>query len=186
MASFYVERIDLASKLRKFGPKWQWNLSFSVKKSPYNFSNADPSNLIISKLTHFKQTFSLQNKKITYSTTLKAFSLYFKFHLILKELPLNFLFFVRFFEVFFRLTNPCSEFHFLPLPLCTHRNIDMSVNSGDAHLRTFHLRIMLFIHSWNLYFAYKNLKTGYLMCYAILSNICHNETYKLRKLIIIN
>ena len=55
--SFYVERIDLTSKLRKIGPKWQRNRPFSVKKSPHKFSNTDPSNLIISWLTHFKQTF---------------------------------------------------------------------------------------------------------------------------------
>ena len=52
--SFYVERIDLTSKLRKFGPKWQWNRPFSAKKSPHKFSNTDPSNLIISRLTHLK------------------------------------------------------------------------------------------------------------------------------------
>ena len=73
MVSFYVERIDLAPKLRKFVPKWQWNRPFSSKKSPHKFSNTDPSNLIISKLTHFKQTFPLQNQKTTYSTTLKTF-----------------------------------------------------------------------------------------------------------------
>ena len=56
-ASFYVERIDLTSKLRKIGPKWQRNRPFSAKKSPHKFSNTDPSNLIISWLTHFKQTF---------------------------------------------------------------------------------------------------------------------------------
>ena len=94
-ASFYVDRIDLTSKLRKIWTKWQWNRPFSVKKSPHKFSNTDPSNLIISWLTHFKQTFSLKNWKTTYSTTQKTFSLHFKFHLILKQLPLN-----TFFTVF--------------------------------------------------------------------------------------
>ena len=49
------------AKLRKIGPKWQWNRPFSAKKSPHKFSNTDPSNLIISWLTHFKQTFSRRN-----------------------------------------------------------------------------------------------------------------------------
>ena len=60
-ASFYVERIDLTSKLRKFGPKWQWNRQFSAKKSPHKFSNTYPSNLIICWFTHFKQPFSLKH-----------------------------------------------------------------------------------------------------------------------------
>ena len=75
VVSFCVERIDLASKLRKFGPKWQWNRPFSAKKSPHKFSNTDPSNLIINKLTHFKQTFSLQTKK-NYSTMKTFFTLF--------------------------------------------------------------------------------------------------------------
>ena len=72
-ASFYVERIDLASKLRKVLPKWRWCRPFSGKKSPHKFSDTDPSNYIISRFTHPKQPFSLHNQETTYSTTLKAF-----------------------------------------------------------------------------------------------------------------
>ena len=46
---------------------------FQPKNSLHKFSNTHPSNLVISKLTHFKQTFSLQNQKTRYSTTLKTF-----------------------------------------------------------------------------------------------------------------
>ena len=59
----YVERIDLASKLRKILPKWRWSRPFSGKKSPHKFSDTDPSDLIISWFTHFKQPFSLENQK---------------------------------------------------------------------------------------------------------------------------
>ena len=57
--------------------------------SPHtSFQNADPSNLIISKLAYFTQTFSLHNQKTTYYTTLKTFFTVFNFHFILKELHL--------------------------------------------------------------------------------------------------
>ena len=78
-ASFYFERIDLASKFGIFGPKWQWDRPFSAKKSPHKFSNTDPSNLIISRLIHLKHTFSLQNQKTTYSITLKTIFLFLIF-----------------------------------------------------------------------------------------------------------
>ena len=48
-ASFYVGRIDLASKLRKYDLKWQWSRPFPSKKSPRKFSDTDPSNLNISR-----------------------------------------------------------------------------------------------------------------------------------------
>ena len=41
-ASFYVERIGLASKLRKFLPKWRWSWPFSGKSPLTN----------VQKLTH--------------------------------------------------------------------------------------------------------------------------------------
>ena len=35
VASFYVERIDLASKLRELNKKWRWSRQFSSKKSAH-------------------------------------------------------------------------------------------------------------------------------------------------------
>ena len=65
-ASFYVEKIKLASKLRKLYQKWSWSRLFSNKKSPHTFSDNNPSNFIICKFKHFQQLFSLQNPKTTY------------------------------------------------------------------------------------------------------------------------
>ena len=47
------------------------------QKSPHKFSDTDPSNLIISKFTHFEQLFSLRNSKTTYSVPFKPFSTIF-------------------------------------------------------------------------------------------------------------
>ena len=48
MAISIVEGIDLTSKLRKVGPKLQWNRLFSAKKSPHKFSNTDPLKISLS------------------------------------------------------------------------------------------------------------------------------------------
>ena len=48
-ASFYIERIDLASKLRKCLRKWRWSRLFSGKKTAHKFSETDPLNHIISR-----------------------------------------------------------------------------------------------------------------------------------------
>ena len=65
-ASFYVEKIKLASKLRELYQKWCWSRLFSNKKSPHTFSDTNPSNFIICKFKHFKRLFSLHNSKTTY------------------------------------------------------------------------------------------------------------------------
>ena len=77
-SSFYVERIDLTSKLRLSDQKCQGSRSFSGKQFPQKFPDTDPSNLIISRFTHFEQPFSQQKQKITYSTTLTTFSIVFQ------------------------------------------------------------------------------------------------------------
>ena len=41
-ASFYVEKIKLASKLRELYQKWSWSRPFSGKKSPHIFSDTNP------------------------------------------------------------------------------------------------------------------------------------------------
>ena len=33
--AFYIERIDLSSKLRELNQKWRWSQPFSDKKSPH-------------------------------------------------------------------------------------------------------------------------------------------------------
>ena len=50
MRIFYVERIDLTSKLRKSDQKWQWSRPFSSKKSPRKFSDNDPSKSLLAGL----------------------------------------------------------------------------------------------------------------------------------------
>ena len=55
-----------------------------LRQSPHKFSNTDPSNLIISRLTHFKQTL-----KTTYSTTQKTFFTVFQISPDFKGTPLN-------------------------------------------------------------------------------------------------
>ena len=42
-------------ELRELNQKWRWSRPFSGKKSPHGFSDTEPSNLIISKFTHFKR-----------------------------------------------------------------------------------------------------------------------------------
>ena len=84
-ASFYVERIDLASKLRKWLPKWWWSRPFPGKKSPYIFSETDPSNQIISTFYTFWATFFTTKKQ---TNNLFHLILYFKHHHI-SELSLN-------------------------------------------------------------------------------------------------
>ena len=41
-ASFYAEKINLASKLRELNQKWSWSRPFSGKKSPHIFSDTNP------------------------------------------------------------------------------------------------------------------------------------------------
>ena len=76
--AFYVERIDLASKLRKLDLKWR-DQSFFGKKSHYLISNTDPSYLIINKFRHSKHLYSLQNSKTTYSAPSSLILQYFIF-----------------------------------------------------------------------------------------------------------
>ena len=52
--TLYVEKINLASKLRELNQKWRWSRPFSGKISPRRVSHTDPSNIIISKFRHFK------------------------------------------------------------------------------------------------------------------------------------
>ena len=79
-ASFYVERIDLASKLRKSKPNWRWIHPFSGKKSPHKFSDTDSfGSHTLSNISH---------EKTTRSTTQKPFPMYFKFQLIWNDLAL--------------------------------------------------------------------------------------------------
>ena len=56
-ASFYVEGIDLASKLRKCLSKWRWSRPFSGKMSAHKFSVTDPSNHTISRFYTLWATF---------------------------------------------------------------------------------------------------------------------------------
>ena len=88
-ASFYVERIDLASKLRKCKPKWRWNRPFSGKSPLTNFQTLTHQISLFAGLHTLSNPFHEKTKKQTYSTTLKTFSLYFKFQLNRDELPLT-------------------------------------------------------------------------------------------------
>ena len=76
--SFYVERIDLASKLTKCLPKWRWIQPFSGKKSLTNFQKLTPQVTLLADFIHFEQPFSLKTKKKTYFTILKAFCTVFQ------------------------------------------------------------------------------------------------------------
>ena len=72
-ASFYVERIDLASKLRKCLPNGGRVVHFQVKSPLTNFQKLTHQITLLADFTHFEQPFSLQkNKKTTYFTTLKT------------------------------------------------------------------------------------------------------------------
>ena len=62
-ASFCVERNDLVSKLRKSNQQWRWSQLFSGKKSLHNISDSDPSNLIITRFTHFERPFHQKTQK---------------------------------------------------------------------------------------------------------------------------
>ena len=62
-ASFYVERIDLASKLRLSNQKWQWSRSFSSKKSLTNFQTLTHHISLLGDFTHFEQPFHYKTQK---------------------------------------------------------------------------------------------------------------------------
>ena len=64
--------------------------SIFSQKSPHKFSNSDPSNPIISRLTHFKQTFHYKTKKQPIlPTTLKTFFTVFQISTKLECTTLN-------------------------------------------------------------------------------------------------
>ena len=88
-ASFYVERIDLASKLRKCSPKWRWSRPFSGKSPLTNFQQLIPQITLLADFTHFERPFSLQNQKNNLFTSLKTFCTVFKIHHISHELSLS-------------------------------------------------------------------------------------------------
>ena len=58
-ASFYVERIDLASKLRKCKPKWRWSRHFQAKGPLTNFQT------LTHQITLFAGLHTLSNLFIT-------------------------------------------------------------------------------------------------------------------------
>ena len=91
VAFFYIERIDLAPKLSKIGPKWRWSRPFSGKKFLTNVQTLNHQISLLAGLHTLSNLFHYKKNKTTYSTTLRPFSLYFKFHLILNELSLKFL-----------------------------------------------------------------------------------------------
>ena len=73
-ASFYVGRIDLASKLRK-SDRNSIGVDHFQEKSPLtNFQTLDHQIPLLADFTHFEQPFLLQNSKSTYSAPFKTFS----------------------------------------------------------------------------------------------------------------
>ena len=90
-ASSYIERIDLAPKLSKIGPKWRRSRLFSGKKSPhkFTFSDTDASNLIIADSTHFEQPFHYKTQKQPIPRHLSLFSMNLKFQVNLAEVALS-------------------------------------------------------------------------------------------------
>ena len=70
-ASFYIERIDLASKLNTY--QNGDGVSHFQVKVPSNFQKLTHQITLLADFTHFEQPFSLQNSKTTYFTTLKTF-----------------------------------------------------------------------------------------------------------------
>ena len=51
-ASFYVERIDLASKLSELNQKWRWSRSFSGKSPPLIFRHCTRRNIFAFKIIY--------------------------------------------------------------------------------------------------------------------------------------
>ena len=62
-ASFYVERIDLASKLRKCLQNGGEVGHFQAKSPLTNFQKRTLQITLLADLKHFEQPFSLQNQK---------------------------------------------------------------------------------------------------------------------------
>ena len=79
-ASFYVERIDLASKLRKCKPKWRWSRHFQAKSPLTNVQTLTHQITLFADLHTLSILFITKPK----NNLLRHFSLYF----ILYELPL--------------------------------------------------------------------------------------------------
>ena len=66
-ASFYVERIDLASKLRKCLQNGGGVGHIQVKSPLTNFQKLTPQITLLADFTHFERPFSLQNQNKTIS-----------------------------------------------------------------------------------------------------------------------
>ena len=71
--SFYIERIDLAPKLRKIGPRCLLMRPFSGKKYLTNFLTLTHQISLLADFTHFEHPFSLPNSETTYSAPFKSF-----------------------------------------------------------------------------------------------------------------
>ena len=77
-ASFYFERIDLASKLRKCLPNGDGVGHFQVKCPLTYFQKLTHQITLLEDFTHFELPFSLQKTTTTYFTTLKTFCTVFQ------------------------------------------------------------------------------------------------------------
>ena len=83
---------DAYLKIEKVRPKMALESAIFGKKSPYIFSDTDQSNFIICKIGHFKQLFSQQNSKTTYSEPLQPISTVFHFLIKMGAINLNYTF----------------------------------------------------------------------------------------------
>ena len=87
-ASFCIQRIKLALKLKELYLKWRWSRPFSSKKSPHIFSETNPSNFIICQFKHFNNFFLYKTQKQRIISLPSQFQLYFTFYANLFSLAL--------------------------------------------------------------------------------------------------
>ena len=88
-ASFYVERIELASKLKLSDQKWQWSRPFSGKSAFTNFQTLTHQISLLAGLHTLSNLFHYTTQKQPIQRHLSLFPMYFKFQVNLAEVSLS-------------------------------------------------------------------------------------------------
>ena len=78
-ASFYVERIDIASKLRELNQKWRWSRSFSDTSPLTNFQTLIHQISLLASLDTLSSFFLYKTQKQTIFCHSSQFPLYLTF-----------------------------------------------------------------------------------------------------------